>query len=133
MDKLYKKNKALQERSKKRLKSKERSSDEANDIAARSEMKHILKGQISDEYTLDYDKTFIEQSDKIYKKLILKLKKLMSRHYNRSKKNRRLKTAIKLYEQNNDNLQEFDKDKLLSIFVQNGYHSIEQLDSEDET
>ncbi|RIA83864.1 hypothetical protein C1645_833154 [Glomus cerebriforme] len=50
----------VSERSKKRLKSKERSPDEANDIAARSEMKHILKGQISDEYTLDYDKTFIE-------------------------------------------------------------------------
>ncbi|RIA97340.1 hypothetical protein C1645_814230 [Glomus cerebriforme] len=60
MDKLYEKNKALQERSKKRLKSKERSPDEANDIAGRSEMKHILKGQISDEYALDYDKIFIE-------------------------------------------------------------------------
>ncbi|RIA80276.1 hypothetical protein C1645_838982 [Glomus cerebriforme] len=41
--------------------------------------------------------------------------------------------AIKLYEQNNDNLQEFDKDKLLSILIQNGYHFIEQSDSEDET
>ncbi|RIA89144.1 hypothetical protein C1645_738874 [Glomus cerebriforme] len=48
------------------------------------------------------------------------------------KKNRRLKTAIKLYEKNDDNLQEFDKDELLSILVQNGYHSIEQSDSEDE-
>ncbi|RIA88146.1 hypothetical protein C1645_826792 [Glomus cerebriforme] len=41
--------------------------------------------------------------------------------------------AIKLYEQNNDNLQKFDKDKLLSILVQNGYHSIEQSDLKDET
>ncbi|RIA83865.1 hypothetical protein C1645_833155 [Glomus cerebriforme] len=41
--------------------------------------------------------------------------------------------AIKLYEQNNDNLQEFNKDELLLILVQNGYHSIEQSDSEDET
>ncbi|RIA79806.1 hypothetical protein C1645_745679 [Glomus cerebriforme] len=75
-------------------------------------MKHILKGQIPDEYALDYDKTFVEQSDKIYKKLIPELKKLMSGHYN---------------------LSEFDKDELLSILVQNGYHSIEQSDSEDET
>ncbi|RIA84164.1 hypothetical protein C1645_742529 [Glomus cerebriforme] len=41
MDKLYEENKALQERSKKRLKSKERSSDEANDIAAR--LKYLLR------------------------------------------------------------------------------------------
>ncbi|RIA93504.1 hypothetical protein C1645_819253 [Glomus cerebriforme] len=46
---------------------------------------------------------------------------------------KRLKTAIKLYEQNDDNLQKFDKDKLLSILIQNGFHSIEQSDSEDET
>ncbi|RIA99637.1 hypothetical protein C1645_811218 [Glomus cerebriforme] len=126
------------EQSSLRLKSKERSPDEANDIAARSEMKHILKGQIPDEYTLDYDKTFVKQSDKIYKKLIPELKKLMSGHYNPStemtdKKNRRLKTAIKLYEQNDDNLQKFDKDELLLILIQNGYHSIEQSDLEDET
>ncbi|RIA82088.1 hypothetical protein C1645_744031 [Glomus cerebriforme] len=69
---------------KKRLKSKERSPDEANDIAARSKMKHILKGQIPNEYALDYDKTFIEQADKIYKKLISELKKLMSEYYNPS-------------------------------------------------
>ncbi|RIA91157.1 hypothetical protein C1645_822470 [Glomus cerebriforme] len=67
---------------KKRLKSKERSPDKANDIAVRSEMKHILKGQIPDEYALDYDKIFIKQSNKIYKKLIPELKKLMSGHYN---------------------------------------------------
>ncbi|RIA83186.1 hypothetical protein C1645_743249 [Glomus cerebriforme] len=83
-DKLYEENKALQERSKKRLKSKERSLDKANDIAARFKMKHILKGQIPDEYVLDYDKTFVKQSDKIYKKLIPKLKKLISGHYNLS-------------------------------------------------
>ncbi|RIA79783.1 hypothetical protein C1645_839931 [Glomus cerebriforme] len=77
MDKLYEENKALQERS----------PDEANDIAARSEMKHILKGQIPDEYALDYNKTFVKQSDKIYKKLISELKKLMSGHYNPSLKN----------------------------------------------
>ena len=41
--------------------------------------------------------------------------------------------AIKLYKQNDDNLQEFDKDELLLILIQNRYHSIEQSDSEDET
>ncbi|RIA78978.1 hypothetical protein C1645_841903 [Glomus cerebriforme] len=74
MNKLYEENKALQERS----------LDEANDIAVRSEMKYILKGQIPDEYMLDYNKTFVKQSDKIYKKLISELKKLMSGHYNPS-------------------------------------------------
>ncbi|RIA94921.1 hypothetical protein C1645_817284 [Glomus cerebriforme] len=84
MDKLYEENKALQEQFKKRLKLKERSLNEANDIVVRFEIKYILKSQIPDEYALDYDKTFIKQSDKIYKKLILELKKLMIGHYNPS-------------------------------------------------
>ncbi|RIA88855.1 hypothetical protein C1645_825682 [Glomus cerebriforme] len=83
-DKLYEENKVFQEQSKKRLKSKERSPDKANDITTRSKIKHILKGQIPDEYALDYDKTFVKQSDKIYKKLIPELKKLISGHYNLS-------------------------------------------------
>ena len=41
--------------------------------------------------------------------------------------------AIKLYEQNDDNIQEFDKDELLPMLVQNGYHSIDQSDLEDES
>ena len=47
-------------------------------------MKNILKGQIPDEYAIDYDKTFSEQSEKIFKKLIPELKKLMSGHFNPS-------------------------------------------------
>jgi hypothetical protein len=30
------------------------------------EMKNLMKGQIPQEYALDYDKTFSEQSEKIY-------------------------------------------------------------------
>ncbi|RIA87432.1 hypothetical protein C1645_827806 [Glomus cerebriforme] len=59
MDKLYEENKALQVQN-----------------------ETYFKGQIPDEYALDYDKTFVKQSDKIYKKLIPELKKLMSGHYN---------------------------------------------------
>jgi len=47
-------------------------------------MKYLLKGQIPEEFQLDYDQTFSEQSDKIYKKLIPELKRLMSGHYNPS-------------------------------------------------
>jgi hypothetical protein len=47
-------------------------------------MKYLLKGQIPEEFRLDYDRTFSEQSDKIYKKLIPELKRLMSGHYNPS-------------------------------------------------
>ncbi|CAG8617711.1 8374_t:CDS:2 [Funneliformis mosseae] len=47
-------------------------------------MKNLMKGQILDEYMIDYDKTFSEQSEKIYKKLIPELKKLMSKHFNLS-------------------------------------------------
>ncbi|CAG8759563.1 12531_t:CDS:1, partial [Funneliformis caledonium] len=47
------------------------------------------------------------------------------------KRNRRIKAVIKLYEQNDDYIQEFDKDELLPILAQNGYHSIEQSNSED--
>ncbi|UZO19024.1 uncharacterized protein OCT59_010329 [Rhizophagus irregularis] len=96
-------------------------------------MKNLLKGQIPEEYRLDYGKTFSEQTAKIYEKLIPELKKLMSGHYNPSKKNRRVKAAIKLYERNDANIQEFDKDELLPILLQNDCHSIEQLDSEDES
>ena len=44
-------------------------------------MKYLLKGQIPEEFQLDYDWTFSEQSDKIYKKLIPELKRLMSGNY----------------------------------------------------
>jgi hypothetical protein len=47
-------------------------------------MKYLLKGQIPEEFRLDYDRTFSEQSDKIYKKLIPELKRLMGGHYNPS-------------------------------------------------
>ncbi|GET54904.1 hypothetical protein GLOIN_2v1787947 [Rhizophagus irregularis DAOM 181602=DAOM 197198] len=49
------------------------------------------------------------------------------------KKNRRVKAAIKLYERNDANIQEFDKDELLPMLLQNDCHSIEQSDSEDES
>lgn len=47
-------------------------------------MKNLMKGQIPEEYAIDYDKTFSEQSDKIYGKLIPELRKLMSGHFNPS-------------------------------------------------
>jgi hypothetical protein len=53
--------------------------------------------------------------------------------YIRQKKNRRVKAAIKLYERNDANIQEFDKDELLPMLLQNDCHSIEQSDSEDES
>ncbi|GBB90776.1 hypothetical protein RclHR1_17840003 [Rhizophagus clarus] len=113
----------------KRLKLREKSPDEV----AASAAKNLLKGQIPEEYWLDYSKTFSEQIAKIYEKLIPKLKRLMSEHYNPSKKNRRIKAAIKLYERNDANIKEFDKDELLSMLVQNDCHSIEQSDSEDDS
>ncbi|GBC29878.2 hypothetical protein GLOIN_2v1786037 [Rhizophagus irregularis DAOM 181602=DAOM 197198] len=94
------------------LKSKEESPDEVAATDARAEMKNLLKGQIPEEYRLDYSKTFSEQTAKIYEKLIPELKKLMSGHYNPS---------------------EFDKDELLPMLLQNDCHSIEQSDSEDES
>src|SRR3954451_5798713 len=48
------------------------------------EMKNLMKSQIPQEYALDYDKTFSEQSEKIYEKLISELKKLMNGHFNPS-------------------------------------------------
>ncbi|CAG8497273.1 10810_t:CDS:2 [Funneliformis mosseae] len=71
------------------------SPNETNAEKARIEMKNLMKGQISAEYQLDYEKTFSEQSTTIYKKLILKLKRLMNRVFNPSigaleKVNRRL-------------------------------------------
>ncbi|CAG8587337.1 4689_t:CDS:2 [Funneliformis caledonium] len=107
-----------------------------------TEIKNLMKGQILNKYVIDYDKTLSEQSEKIYKKLISELKKLMSGHFNLSvtqlakmidKRNRRIKAAIKLYEQNDYDIQEFDKDELLPILAQNGYYSIEQSDLDDES
>ncbi|GBC01680.1 hypothetical protein RclHR1_42930001 [Rhizophagus clarus] len=146
----------------KRLKLREKSPDEVAASAARDEIKNLLKGQIPEEYRLDYGKTFSEQIAKIYEKLIPELKRLMSGHYNPSvtqlsnwlrsihkhkkdkqqkqlsgqldkvdQKNRRVKVAIKLYERNDANIKEFDKNELLPMLVQNDCHSIEQSDSED--
>ena len=47
-------------------------------------MKHLLKGQILNEYQLDYDITFSEQSATIYEKLIPELRRLMAGHFNPS-------------------------------------------------
>ncbi|EXX59645.1 hypothetical protein RirG_187230 [Rhizophagus irregularis DAOM 197198w] len=46
---------------------------------------------------------------------------------------KRVKAAIKLYERNDANIQEFDKDELLPMLLQNDCHSIEQSDFEDES
>ncbi|GBB93867.1 hypothetical protein RclHR1_22410001, partial [Rhizophagus clarus] len=121
----------------KRLKLREKSPDEVAASAARDEMKNLLKGQIPEEYRLDYGKTFSEQIVKIYEKLISELKRLMSEHYNPSTKSTvrctRVKVAIKLYKRNDANIKEFDKDKLLPMLVQNDCHSIEQSNSEDDS
>ncbi|GES74317.1 hypothetical protein GLOIN_2v1786037 [Rhizophagus clarus] len=93
----------------KRLKLREKSPDEVAASAARDEMKNLLKGQIPEEYRLDYGKTFSEQIVKIYEKLISELKR------------------------NDANIKEFDKDKLLPMLVQNDCHSIEQSNSEDDS
>lgn len=47
-------------------------------------MKNLLKGQIPEEFRIVYDKTFGEQTETIYQKLIPELKRLMSGHYNPS-------------------------------------------------
>ena len=47
-------------------------------------MKHLLKGQIPKEFRLDYDRTFSEQSNTIYEKLIPELKRLMEGNFNPS-------------------------------------------------
>lgn len=47
-------------------------------------MKNLLKGQIPKEFRLDYDKTFSEQSDTVYEKLIPELKRLMQGNFNPS-------------------------------------------------
>ncbi|CAB5377985.1 unnamed protein product [Rhizophagus irregularis] len=112
----------------KRLKSREESPNEVAAVDAKAEMKNLLKSQIPEKYWLDYGKTFSEQTAKIYEKLIPELKKLMSGHYNL-----RVKAAIKLYERNDANIQEFDKDELLPMLLQNDCHLIEQSDSEDES
>ena len=47
-------------------------------------MKNLLKGQIPEEFQLNLNKTFSEQSDVVYKKLIPELKRMMSGHFNPS-------------------------------------------------
>lgn len=49
------------------------------------------------------------------------------------KKNRRIKSAMKLYDMGDKVIERFDKKELLSILQQNGYHSDEISDSEDES
>lgn len=49
-----------------------------------TEMKNLLKGQIPKEFRLDYEKTFTEQSETIYEKLIPELKRLMEGLFNPS-------------------------------------------------
>lgn len=47
-------------------------------------MKNLLKGQIPEEFQLNYDLTFTEQSKTVYEKLIPKLKRLMQGHFDPS-------------------------------------------------
>jgi hypothetical protein len=44
-------------------------------------MRHLLKGEIPVEYRLDYNKTFSEQNNTVYEKLIPELKRLMAGNY----------------------------------------------------
>ena len=44
-------------------------------------MKNLLKGQIPSKFHLDYNLTFSEQSEVVYKKLIPELKRLMKSHF----------------------------------------------------
>lgn len=52
--------------------------------------------------------------------------------YNLQKKNRRIRAALKLFGTKDADIVEFDKPELLSILQENGYHSFEQSDTEDE-
>ena len=47
-------------------------------------MKNLLKGQIPEEFRLDYNRTFSEQSNIIYEKLIPELKRMMEGNFNPS-------------------------------------------------
>jgi hypothetical protein len=54
-------------------------------------------------------------------------------YFIRQKKNRRIKSALKLYELKNEVVERFDKKELLAILQDSGYHSVEISDSEDES
>ena len=60
------------------------------------------------------------------------LQLLLINLYIRQKKNRRIKAALRLYDKNDEEIEKYDKNELLSILQTNGYHSPEQSDSEDE-
>lgn len=47
-------------------------------------MKNLLKGQIPNEYRLDYSKTFSEQKNTIFGKLIPELQRMMMGNFNPS-------------------------------------------------
>ena len=44
-------------------------------------MKNLLKGEVPKEFLLDYEKTFTEQLETIYEKLIPELKRLMQGNF----------------------------------------------------
>ena len=52
--------------------------------------------------------------------------------YIQQKKNRWIKAALRLYDENDEEIEKYDKNELLSILQTNGYHLPEQSDSEDE-
>src|SRR6185437_16139601 len=60
------------------------------------------------------------------------LQLLLINLYIRQKKNRRIKAALRLYDENDEEIEKYDKNELLSILQTNSYHSPEQSDSEDE-
>ena len=47
-------------------------------------MKNLLKGQIPEDFRLDYNKTFSEQLNTVYEKLIPELKRMMEGNFNPS-------------------------------------------------
>src|SRR5581483_3412279 len=60
------------------------------------------------------------------------LQLLLINLYIQQKKNRQIKAALRLYDENDEKIEKYDKNELLSILQINGYHSPEQSDFEDE-
>src|SRR5581483_2084590 len=60
------------------------------------------------------------------------LQLLLINLYIQQKKNRQIKTALRLYDENDKEIEKYNRNELLLILQTNSYHSPEQSDSEDE-
>ena len=49
-----------------------------------------------------------------------------------AEKNRQIKAALRLYDENDEEIEKYDKNELLLILQINSYHSLKQSNSEDE-